>query len=69
MSRATTLPSPWIELAERMGGVEALAEACGVVQSTLWRWARGKRPGAVVQRHVNALARRRGLPLPFAEAA
>lgn len=65
MSRLTTLPSPWRELAERLGGVASLAEACGVTRPTLWRWAHGQRPGAIVMRHVNGLARRRGISEPF----
>lgn len=65
MSRLTTLPSPWRELAERLGGVAELARACSVAPSTLWRWAQGRRPGPVVEAHVNALARRRGIAEPF----
>jgi len=66
MGRKTTLPAPWAELADRFGGVQQLAEACGASQPTLWRWARKLTvPGKIVQRHVNTLARRRGIAPPF----
>lgn len=68
LSRPTTLPSPWRELAEHVGGVMALAEALGVERRTLERWgARERTPSPVMQRHVNAFARRRGLVAPYAE--
>jgi transcriptional regulator with XRE-family HTH domain len=48
--------------------VQQLADACGVGRQAIYRWAHGTRaPGMVVRRHVNALARRRKLPLPYAE--
>ena len=66
----TTLPPPWSELAERLGGVEALAAALGTTTMTLWRWSRGRTlPHPIVQGHVNAFFRRRGFAPPFAEAA
>jgi hypothetical protein len=42
MSRKITLPSPWKELAEKVGGVAALAEACHASKMSVWRWATGK---------------------------
>jgi hypothetical protein len=63
---ATTLPSPWRELAAALGGVAQLAEACGVTTRTVQRWARGElTPGPIVKRHVGALAKRRGLEEPW----
>ena len=43
MPRSTTLPEPWRSLAERLGGVGALAEAFGVERLTVRRWAKGER--------------------------
>lgn len=66
--RPITLPSPWGELAEAFGGVKELAEACGVERRAIGRWANGDRmPGPIVRKHVNALARRRGLSEPWPE--
>lgn len=66
MARPTTLPSPWRELAQAYGGVGKLAEACGVSLRALERWASGERsPSLFAQRHVRALARRRGVRDPF----
>lgn len=66
VGRPMALPSPWLELAEAFGGVAELAEACGVSRRGLNHWAAGDRvPGSIVRRHVNALARRRGLKEPW----
>ena len=65
MSRATSLPTPWRELAVALGGVAALADACGVTTRTLARWATGElRPTALRLADVRARLRRRGLALP-----
>ena len=65
MSRATTLPEPWATLAHALGGVAALADACGVTTRTLARWATGElRPTALRLADVRARLRRRGLALP-----
>jgi transposase len=67
VSRSTTLPSPWREMAERAGGVAALAAELGVGVSTVRSWgARTRTPGVIVQRAVNAWARRRGIAAPWA---
>lgn len=42
MGRPTTLPSPWLELADAAGGVGQLAAMLGVSPMTIWRWAHGK---------------------------
>lgn len=42
MGRPTTLPSPWLELADAAGGVGKLAAMLGVSPMTIWRWAHGK---------------------------
>ena len=66
VSRSTTLPSPWREMAERAGGVAALAAELGVGVSTVRSWGAGTRtPGAIVQRAVTTWARRRGLAAPW----
>jgi hypothetical protein len=68
MSRPSTLPSPWSELATAFGGVQALARACGVQRSAVYRWAcRGIVPGLHTRQHVNALARARKIAEPFSE--
>ena len=65
MSRPTTLRDPWLELARQLGGVAALADACGVTTRTLARWATGElRPTALRLADVRARLRRRGLALP-----
>lgn len=64
--RATTLPTPWREGAERAGGVGELATALGVGRQTLWQWAAGERtPRPISRGSVNAWFRRRGLAEPF----
>jgi hypothetical protein len=66
MGRPIELPSPWRELALALGSVTALAEACGASVRTVQRWADGSMvPRAIVKKHVNALARRRGLEEPW----
>ena len=66
IGRPTTLPEPWRALALALGGVSALAAACGVHRETIARWgAGGPRPGAVMVAHVNGLARRRKLEEPW----
>lgn len=65
MSRATTLPPRWAALAAAYGGVQQLATACGVSQMTLWRWARGTRPGPLSVRAVQQMAARRKLADPW----
>ena len=42
MSRPTTLPEPWCFLANKYGGVWALARLFDVNVSTIHRWAHGK---------------------------
>jgi hypothetical protein len=41
MSRPTTLPQPWRSLADKLGGVQALADALCCDPVTLRRWANG----------------------------
>lgn len=66
MSRATTLPPRWAALAAALGGVEALAKACGVSTTTIWRWGSGENvPGQLVRQHVAALAKRKNLASPW----
>lgn len=66
MSRPTTLPSPWRELAKHAGGVEALAEALHVDRRTIGKWAASERaPRKLAREAVNEWARRRGLVEPW----
>ena len=39
MARPTTLPEPWRSLAEKLGGVEALADVLDCDVRTVRRWA------------------------------
>lgn len=68
MGRPSTLPEPWLSLATAYGGVQRLAEACGVSERQLRRWGTGVRPGAMVRKAVNAMARRRGIAEPWPES-
>jgi hypothetical protein len=69
VSPLSTLPSPWSELALAAGGVSSLALEFEVTRLTIYRWAHGEQtPSAIVQRAVNAWARRRKLAEPFASA-
>ena len=65
VSRPNTLPSPWHELADQLGGVGALQEVLGAPPNTLRRWSRGTaRPNALTREAVEDLFRRHGLPPP-----
>lgn len=66
MTRPTTLPEPWRSLAERCGGVVALAARLGVDRRTIGKWAhREREPGFLVRREIARMAVRFGLPDPF----
>ena len=68
MSRPTTLPSPWREMAEEAKGVAKLAAALGVGVSTVRSWGAGTRtPGKIVQGVVNEWARQHGCRAPWKE--
>lgn len=43
MPRPSTLPEPWRTLAEKLGGVQALANALHSSTRTINRWANGQR--------------------------
>lgn len=43
------------------GEVSALAEVCGVDESTIWRWGHGTVPGPHTIKVVNDLCRARGI--------
>lgn len=60
------LPAPWAELVEALGGMTTAAPKLGGSRATVWRWATGvTTPGDLRRKHVNALARRRGIEEPF----
>ena len=42
MPRPTTLPEPFLSLAQKLGGVQALADALGVTRRTLNRYGTGE---------------------------
>lgn len=69
MSRPTTLPSPWIDLALAAGGVGELATLLGVSRRTIERWGAGTVPSAIVQAHVVAFAKRRGVEIAWGASA
>lgn len=71
MARETMLVGVWRKLADAVGGVGKLAEACGVNRDTIRRWASGEfEPKPVVKMAVGTLAREHGVDLPpFGEAA
>lgn len=67
--RPLLLPEPWKSLAQAHGGMCRLAEACGVVPFTIYRWSRDEmRPGLIMRRHVDALARKAKLPSPWGQS-
>lgn len=68
MPRPTTAPSPWRELLEQVGGVQALADAVRVKRNTVYRWwTHGVVPGPNTVVVVNALFRIYGLEPPWEE--
>ena len=70
MSRPTTLTGPWLALATGAGGVGELARLLGVSRRTVERWGSGDRvPGAIVQAHVIAFAKRRGVAIEWGPGA
>ena len=69
MSRPTTLPGPWAQLAQAAGGVGELARLLGVSRRTVERWGTGVLPGAIVQEHVVAFAKRRGVAIVWGESS
>ena len=69
MSRPTTLPGPWAQLAQAAGGVGELARLLGVSRRTIERWGGGVLPGTIVQEHVTAFAKRRGVVIVWDESS
>ena len=43
MPRPSTLPEPWLSLAEKLGGVQALCDALNTAPATIHHWAHGHR--------------------------
>jgi DNA-binding transcriptional regulator YdaS (Cro superfamily) len=69
VSRPTTLPGPWAQLAQAAGGVGALARLLGVSRRTIERWGAGVLPGAIVRGHVIAFAKQRGVAIVWGESS
>lgn len=69
MSRPTTLPGAWAQLARAAGGVGELARLLGVSRRTIERWGAGVLPGAIVREHVVAFAKRRGVAIAWGESS
>jgi hypothetical protein len=68
MSRHTTLPSPWSDLAEKCGGVEALAEQLGVCRNTIGYWGRGRIPRRHTREYVEAFATKHEVVIVWGKA-
>ena len=67
MARETTLTGKWKTLADALGGVGLLAEACAVSRSTIARWADGTQvPHRLIRDMVNELAVANACKPPFA---
>lgn len=63
--RPVTLPSPWKELAETMGGVQAVADALASSPRTVRQWAHGERtPRGPSRVLVDRLFRRHKIQVP-----
>jgi hypothetical protein len=68
VSRASTLPEPWLALCLAVGSVGDLAKKLQTSPVNVWRWAHGKtRPGPLVRDATNRIARRYGVAEPFPE--
>lgn len=64
MSRNTTLPEPWRSLAEKLGGVQAVADALGVCPRQIYSWAHRQRlPSKTARIAISSLFERNGIHL------
>ena len=65
MPRPTTLPSPWLELSEKLGGVSALATTLGVRPNTVFYWARRqRRPNGAAWAYIEHVFAANGIEPP-----
>lgn len=65
MARPSTLPEPWRSLADKLGGVQALAEALHSDSRTVGRWASGERtPRGPARALIDALFQQHKIPPP-----
>lgn len=65
MGRPTTLPAPWSLLAEKLGGVQALADVLLCDVRTVRRWANGEtQPDRRALEWIHAAFRQAGLTPP-----
>ncbi len=64
--KPTTLTGAWLAMAERAGGVVALARELQIGRETLRRWAAGgQEPGGPARALIATWCRRRGLATPW----
>lgn len=65
MPRPTTLPEPWRSMAERLGGVQALADALHSAPRTIRQWAQHERtPSGTTKLAIVSLFRSHHLEPP-----
>jgi DNA-binding transcriptional regulator YiaG len=67
MPRPDSLPEPWHSLAEKLGGVQAFADAMFSTPRAIHQWAHGKRtPRGPARAMLEELFQRHGLTAPWA---
>jgi hypothetical protein len=65
MGRPTTLPEPWCLLVERLGSVQAVADALHSTPWTISRWATGQRaPRGPALALIEQVFRKHRVPVP-----
>lgn len=66
MARPSTLPEPWNTLAEKLGGVQALADVLLCDVRTVRRWANGvTHPDRRAREWIHAMFHQTKVPPPF----
>ena len=66
MARPSTLPEPWNALAEKLGGVRALADVLLCDVRTVRRWANGEtQPDRRAREWILAAFHQAKIPAPF----
>jgi hypothetical protein len=65
MPAPTKLPQPWRSLADKLGGVQALADALGTSPRTIRKWAHQERsPGKTAQIAIDDVFKRNHIKPP-----